>query len=176
MGIISGGKQNHACQRKLLCLIRRRLRRRIGTKEISPVELLEACMNASLASTRRSTPSRRRAMSARGTRAGPRRKVREMENRWAYCTVCRQASWLRETAAADATFGSQLYRDFVPEHDSAMCAAVRAAGASSSQNERAGIRRRRQQPQTSYGARTGNPFDPMLTRRSSGGSGRGARL
>jgi len=42
--------------RELLALSSVELRRRVGTKEISPVELLEACCAASRRSTPRSTP------------------------------------------------------------------------------------------------------------------------
>ena len=136
------------------------LRRRIGTKEISPVELLEACIERIEHLTRRSTPSPRPATTARagsegrGTSGVARRRARP---------AARPAAGIKdleETGGLLTTYGSPLYRDFVPERDNAMVARVRAAGAI--------VVGKTNVPEFGAGANsrnlvwgaTGNPFDP----------------
>ena len=106
------------------------LRRRIGTKEISPVELLEAC----IARIEAVNP----AVNAIAATAYPRARA---EARGAEGAVRRGDSLgrlhglpvgvkdLQDTEGLLTTHGSPLYRDHVPARDSAQVALVRAAGA-----------------------------------------------
>ena len=130
------------------------MRRRIGTKEISPVELLEAVDRAHRRTqSRRSTPYAPRYTIAPATRRKARRKGR----------ACRRTARplhglptgikdLHETEGLLTTYGSPLYRDFVPS-DAAMVA-LRAQGRRHHrrQDQRARIRRRRQHAQRGMGS------------------------
>jgi Asp-tRNA(Asn)/Glu-tRNA(Gln) amidotransferase A subunit family amidase len=156
----------------LLALSAVELRRRIGTKEISPVELLEA----SIARIEAINPSvnaiaatdfgraRKLAISAetdarKGERLGPLHGLP---------TGIKD---LYETEGLLTTYGSPLYRSFVPDRDAAMVALVRKAGAiivakTNVPEFGAGANTRN----TVWGA-TGNPFNPRLNAGgSSGGS------
>jgi len=148
------------------------LRRRIGAKELSPVELVEAC----IARIERYNP----AVNAVAATCFARARV---EARAAEHAVLRGDALgplhglpigikdLDETAGLLTTYGSPLYRDHVPAHDNAMVARVRAAGAivvckTNTPEFGAGANTRN----LVWGA-TGNPFDPLLNAGgSSGGS------
>jgi len=157
---------------ELLNLSAVQLRRRIGTKEISPVELLEAC----IARIERINPAVNAVTAVCYERARQEAKVAER-------AVMRGDALgllhglpagikdLDETGGLLTTYGSPLYRDFVPERDNAMVARVRAAGAV--------LVGKTNVPEFGAGANsrnfvwgaTGNPFDPMLNAGgSSGGS------
>src|SRR6188472_2514464 len=157
---------------ELLNLSAVQLRRRIGTKEISPVELLEAC----IARIERINPAVNAVTAVCYERARQEAKVAER-------AVMRGDALgllhglpagikdLDETGGLLTTYGSPLYRDFVPERDNAMVARVRAAGAV--------VVGKTNVPEFGAGANsrnfvwgaTGNPFDPMLNAGgSSGGS------
>jgi len=156
----------------LLALSAVELRRRIGSKEVSPVELLEAC----IARIERINPA------VNAVTATCYARARE-EARAAEKAVLRGEPLgllhglptgikdLDETGGLLTTFGSPLYRDFVPERDNAMVARVRAAGAivvgkTNVPEFGAGANSRN----VVWGA-TGNPFDPNLNAGgSSGGS------
>lgn len=148
------------------------LRRRIGTKEISPVELLEACIerieqlnpgvNAICATAyerARREAKEAEAAALRGESLGPLHGlpigIKDLE----------------ETQDLLTTYGSQLYRVYIPERDSSMVARVRAAGAV--------IVAKTNTPEFGAGANTrnavwgatGNPFNVALNAGgSSGGS------
>ena len=106
------------------------LRRRIGTKEISPVELLEACIERIEAVNP--------AVNAIAAKAYGR--ARE-EAKVAEAAVLRGDALgrlhglpvgvkdLQDTEGVLTTHGSPLYRSHVPARDSAQIALVRAAGA-----------------------------------------------
>lgn len=149
------------------------LRRRIGTKEISPVELLEAA----IARIERINPSVNAITATCFARA--RREARQAEK------AARDGEPLgplhglpagikdlEETAGLLTTFGSPLFRDFIPEHDNIMVARLRKAGAI--------VVAKTNVPEFGAGANsrnvvwgaTGNPFNPLLNPGgSSGGSG-----
>lgn len=148
------------------------LRRRIGAKEVSPVELLEAC----IARVERINPAVNAVAATCYERA--RKEARAAEK-----AVLRGDTLgllhglptgikdLDETAGLLTTYGSPLYRDFVPERDNAMVARVRAAGAI--------VVGKTNVPEFGAGANTrnvvwgatGNPFNPELNAGgSSGGS------
>ncbi len=157
---------------KLLAASAVELRRRIGSKEISPVELLETCIER----IARINPAVNAITATCYERARTEAKAAEQ-------AVMRGDALgllhglptgikdLEETGGLLTTFGSQLYRDFVPARDSAMVARVRAAGAivvgkTNVPEFGAGANSRN----VVWGA-TGNPFDPMLNAGgSSGGS------
>ena len=148
------------------------LRRRIGSKEISPVELLEAC----IARIARINPAINALTATCYERAAAEAKAAE------HAALRGEALGLlhglpigikdlEETAGLLTTYGSPLYRDFIPERDNAMVARVRAAGAI--------IIGKTNVPEFGAGANTrnvvwgatGNPFNPMLNAGgSSGGS------
>ena len=148
------------------------LRRRIGSKEISPVELLEAC----IARIERLNPAVNAVTATCYERAREEAGVAEK-------AVLRGDALgllhglpagikdLDETGGLLTTYGSPSYRDFVPERDNAMVARVRAAGAvvvgkTNVPEFGAGANSRN----VVWGA-TGNPFDPELNPGgSSGGS------
>ena len=148
------------------------LRRLIGTKEISPVELVDACierierinpavnaMAATCYERARNEAKTAETAALRGEALGPLHGlptgIKDLE----------------ETAGLLTTFGSPLYRSFVPERDSSMVARVRAAGAiivgkTNTPEFGAGANTRN----AVWGA-TGNPFDTTLNAGgSSGGS------
>jgi len=148
------------------------LRRRIGTKEISPVELVDACIerierlnpgvNAIAATCYARARREAKAAEAAALRGEPLGLLHGLPI---------GIKDLEETAGLLTTFGSPLYRNFVPERDSSMVARVRAAGAI--------IVAKTNTPEFGAGANTrnvvwgatGNPFDPSLNAGgSSGGS------
>jgi Asp-tRNA(Asn)/Glu-tRNA(Gln) amidotransferase A subunit family amidase len=156
----------------LLSLSAVELRRRIGTKEISPVELLEAC----IARIARLNPALNAITATCYGRA--RREAKAAEE-----AVMRGEALgllhglptgikdLDDTGGVLTTYGSPLYRSHVPERDGAMVARVRAAGAV--------VIGKTNVPEFGAGANTrnvvwgatGNPFDPTLNAGgSSGGS------
>lgn len=148
------------------------LRRLIGTKEISPVELLEAC----IARIDAVDP----AVNAIAARAFDRARH---EARAAEAAVMQGESLgrlhglpigvkdLQDTAGLLTTHGSPLHRHHVPAHDSAQVALVRAAGAivaAKTNTPEFGAGGNTRNPV--WGA-TGNPFDPtLIAGGSSGGS------
>jgi Asp-tRNA(Asn)/Glu-tRNA(Gln) amidotransferase A subunit family amidase len=148
------------------------LRRRIGTKEISPVELLETCIER----IERINPAVNAVTAMCLDRARTEAKAAEHavlrgDTLGLLHGLPTGIKDLEETGGLLTTFGSQLYRDYVPAHDSAMVARVRAAGAvvvgkTNVPEFGAGANSRN----VVWGA-TGNPFDPMLNAGgSSGGS------
>ena len=163
-----------ASDNKLLELTSVEMRRRIGTKEISPVELLEAsiariealnpAVNA-IAATDFAT-ARKLAVSAQASA----RKGEPLGPLHGLPTGIKD---LHETAGLLTTYGSPLYRGFVPQNDAAMVALVRKAGAI--------ILCKTNVPEFGAGANTrnvvwgatGNPFDPSL---NAGGSSGGAAV
>ena len=148
------------------------LRRRIGTKEISPVELLETCIER----IERINPAVNAVTAVCYDRAREEAKAAEKavlrgESLGLLHGLPTGIKDLDETAGLLTTYGSPLYRDFVPERDNAMVARVRAAGAI--------VVGKTNVPEFGAGANsrnlvwgaTGNPFDPMLNAGgSSGGS------
>lgn len=148
------------------------LRRRIGTKEISPVDLVDACIerierlnpgvNAIAATCYERARQEAKAAEAAALRGEPLGLLHGLPT---------GIKDLEETAGLLTTFGSPLYRSFIPEHDSGMVARVRAAGAiivgkTNTPEFGAGANTRN----VVWGA-TGNPFNPMLNAGgSSGGS------
>lgn len=157
---------------ELLSLTAVELRRRIGTREISPVELLEAC----IARISEINP----AVNAVTARCYDRARV---EAKTAEAAVLRGDALgllhglpagikdLDDTEGVLTTYGSPLYRDHVPERDGVMVARVRRAGAV--------VAAKTNTPEFGAGANTrnavwgatGNPFDPELNAGgSSGGS------
>jgi amidase len=159
---------------ELLELTSVEMRRRIGTKEISPVELLEAsiariealnpAVNA-IAATDFAT-ARKLAVSAEAS-------ARKGEPLGLLHGLPTGVKDLHETAGLLTTYGSPLYRGFVPQNDAAMVALVRKAGAI--------ILCKTNVPEFGAGANTrnlvwgatGNPFDPKL---NAGGSSGGAAV
>ena len=148
------------------------LRRRIGTKEISPVELLDACLerieevnSAVNAVTAMSLKRARREAKAAEAAA---RRGESLPPLHGLPTGIKD---LEETKDLLTTYGSPLYRDFVPSWDNVMVARVRAAGAvvvgkTNVPEFGAGCNSRN----PVWGA-TGNPFNPHLNPGgSSGGS------
>ena len=148
------------------------LRRRIGTKEISPVELLDACLErieevnpAVNAVTAMSVKRARKEAKAAETAV---RRGEELPLLHGLPTGIKD---LEETKDLLTTYGSPLYRDFVPTWDNVMVGRVRAAGAV--------VVGKTNVPEFGAGANsrnpvwgaTGNPFNPMLNPGgSSGGS------
>ena len=157
---------------QLLALSALELRRRIGSREISPVELLDACIER----IERINP----AVNAVAATGYPRARA---EAKAAEAAVARGDALgplhglpigikdLDDTAGLLTTYGSPLYRNHVPERDGVMVARVRAAGAI--------VACKTNTPEFGAGANTrnpvwgatGNPFDPLLNAGgSSGGS------
>ena len=159
-------------QHELLTLSAVEMRRRIGSKEISPLELLEAC----IARIEGIDPALNAMAATDFARARKTAEVAEREARrgvplgrlHGLPTAIKD---LHETAGLLTTYGSQIYRGFVPTDDAAMVALVRKAGAvivgkTNTPEFGAGANTRN----AVWGA-TGNPFDPRLTcGGSSGGS------
>ncbi|EKE72925.1 MULTISPECIES: amidase [Oceanibaculum] len=156
----------------LLSLSAVELRRRIGTKEVSPVELLEACIDRIEA-----VNPAVNAISAKGYR-----RARE-EAKAAEAAVLKGGELgplhglplgvkdLQDTEGLLTTHGSPLYRDNVPKKDSAQIALARKGGAI--------VTAKTNVPEFGAGANsrnpvwgaTGNPFNPTLNAGgSSGGS------
>ena len=148
------------------------MRRRIGTKEISPVELLEACLdriNAVNPAVNAITATR--IAGARRDAKAAEKAALKGEPLGALHGLPAGIKDLEETGGLLTTYGSPLWRDHVPARDNAMVARVRNAGAI--------ILCKTNVPEFGAGANsrnvvwgaTGNPFDPRLNAGgSSGGS------
>ena len=148
------------------------LRRQIGAREISPVELLETCIariahvNPAVNAVTATCYARARSEAKAAEKAVLRGEALGLLH-----GLPTGIKDLEETAGLLTTFGSPLYRDFVPEKDNAMVARVRAAGAivvgkTNVPEFGAGANSRN----VVWGA-TGNPFNPSLNAGgSSGGS------
>ncbi|MCA3390252.1 MAG: amidase [Roseomonas sp.] len=148
-------------------------RRLIGRRKLSPVELLESCLKrigevnhavnavVALDETRaRAAAKEAEAAVMRGDELGPLHGlpigIKDLE----------------ETEGLRTTYGSPIFRDFIPDADCGMVANLRANGAI--------ITGKTNTPEFGAGANTrnavygvtGNPFDPMKSAAgSSGGSG-----
>jgi amidase len=148
------------------------LRRRIATKEVSPVEVLEACiarigaLNPAVNALAARDFARARAVALDAERA-----VLRGETLPPLHGLPIAIKDLQETAGLLTTYGSPLHRDYVPDQDAAMVALVRKAGAV--------ILAKSNVPEFGAGANTrnpvwgatGNPFDPnLIAGGSSGGS------
>ena len=147
-------------------------RRRIGTKELSPVELLEAC----IARIERVNPAVNAIAAtdfarARATAQAAEAAVLAGDALPLLHGLPVGVKDLSVTAGLLTTYGSPQFRDNVPAHDEGMVARVRAAGGvifckTNTPEFGAGANTRN----PVWGA-TGNPFDPMLNAGgSSGGS------
>src|SRR6185436_10995010 len=148
------------------------LRRLIGSKELSPVELLEACIerieriNPAVNAVTATCYDRARAEATTAEKAALRGEPLGLLH-----GLPTGVKDLDDTGGLLTTYGSPLYRDFVPQRDGAMVARVRAAGAivvgkTNVPEFGAGANSRN----VVWGA-TGNPFDPTLNAGgSSGGS------
>ncbi|HRD75752.1 MAG TPA: amidase family protein [Hyphomicrobiaceae bacterium] len=156
----------------LLSLSSVELRRRIGSKEVSPVEVLEAsiarieevnpAVNAVTATCFKRARSEAKAAEA-AARAGD-----ELGILHGLPTGIKD---LEETGGLLTTYGSPLFKDFIPERDNVMVDRVRKAGAI--------VVAKTNVPEFGAGANsrnpvwgaTGNPFNPELNAGgSSGGS------
>ena len=148
------------------------LRRRIGSKEVSPVEALEASI-ARIAALNGAVNALAAADVARARRRAKAAEEAALrgEALGALHGLPIGIKDLHETEGLLTTYGSPLHRDFIPAHDAAMVALVRKAGAV--------IIAKTNVPEFGAGANTrnpvwgatGNPFDPKLTAGgSSGGS------
>src|SRR5438132_9713476 len=157
---------------ELLALSSVEMRRRIGTKEISPVELVEAsigrieALNPAVNAIAATDFARARKLAKSAEAA-----ARKGEQLGALHGLPAGIKDLHETAGLLTTYGSPLYRSHVPAQDAAMVALVRKAGAI--------ILCKTNVPEFGAGANTrnvvwgatGNPFDPRLNAGgSSGGS------
>src|SRR5687767_5250577 len=161
-----------ASNEELLSLSAVELRRRIGTKEISPVELTDACIER----IEGINPAVNAVTAVCYERARDEAKTAEKaalrgESLGLLHGLPTGIKDLDETGGLLTTYGSPLYKDFIPERDNAMVARVRAAGAI--------VVGKTNVPEFGAGANsrnfvwgaTGNPFDPMLNPGgSSGGS------
>jgi Asp-tRNA(Asn)/Glu-tRNA(Gln) amidotransferase A subunit family amidase len=161
-------------QDELLALSSVEMRRRIGTKEISPLELLEAAI-ARIAALNpavnaiAATDHERARKSAKEAETAARRG----ESLGRLHGLPTGIKDLHETQGLLTTYGSPLYRDYVPAQDAAMVALLRNAGAI--------IVAKTNVPEFGAGANTrnvvwgatGNPFDPQL---NAGGSSGGAAV
>jgi Asp-tRNA(Asn)/Glu-tRNA(Gln) amidotransferase A subunit family amidase len=148
------------------------LRRLIGSKQISPVELLEA----SIARIEALNPAVNAIAATCFARARREAKNAEAAARKGEALgplhgLPAGIKDLEETGGLLTTHGSPLFRDFVPEADNVMVSRVRAAGAI--------VVAKTNVPEFGAGANsrnvvwgaTGNPFDPKLNAGgSSGGS------
>jgi len=156
----------------LLALSTVELRRQIGTKEISPVELMDAsiariealnpAVNAIAATDFERGCKEAKAAEAAALRGEPLGALHGLPT---------GIKDLHETEGLLTTYGSPLHRGFVPERDAAMVALVRKAGAiviAKTNTPEFGAGANTRNPV--WGA-TGNPFDPRL---SAGGSSGGA--
>ncbi len=156
----------------LLSLQAVELRRLIGSKEISPVELLDACIarieaiNPAVNAVTATCYARARREAKAAEEA-----VRRGEPLGLLHGLPTGIKDLEETQGLLTTYGSPLYRDFIPDADSAMVARVRAAGAI--------VVGKTNVPEFGAGANsrnpvwgaTGNAFNPLLNAGgSSGGS------
>ena len=115
---------------ELLALSSVEMRRRIGTKEISPVELVEAsiarieALNPAVNAIAATDFARARKLAVGAESAA--RKGKQLGPLHGLPTGIKD---LHETAGLLTTYGSPLYRSHVPAHDAAMVALVRKAGA-----------------------------------------------
>jgi Asp-tRNA(Asn)/Glu-tRNA(Gln) amidotransferase A subunit family amidase len=140
------------------------LRRLIGRKEVSPVELLDA----SLARIEAVNPAINAMVALDRERAAATARQAEQAPLHGLPLGIKDLS---ETAGLRTSFGSLLFKDHVPASDEAVVARLRAAGGivlgkTNTPEFGAGANTRNRV----YGA-TGNPFDPTLTSAgSSGGS------
>src|SRR6516164_2824224 len=158
--------------RELVALSSVELRRRIGTKEISPVELLEACLrrieeiNPAVNAVTAMCVARAKQEAKSAETA-----VRRGEDLPLLHGLPTGIKDLHETKDLLTTYGSPLYRDFVPKSDNVMVGRVRAAGAvvvGKTNVPEFGAGSNSRNPV--WGA-TGNPFNPQLNPGgSSGGS------
>jgi Asp-tRNA(Asn)/Glu-tRNA(Gln) amidotransferase A subunit family amidase len=148
------------------------LRRLIGAKEISPVELLDDCLARIEAVN--PTVNAVVALDVEGSRAAAREAERQVlrgEPLGPLHGLPVGIKDLNETKGLRTTWGSLIYKDHVPTRDDSTAAAVRAAGGiifakTNTPEFGAGANSRN----AVYGA-TGNPFAPELTAAgSSGGS------
>jgi amidase len=156
----------------LLALSTVELRRRIGTKEVSPVELLEAAiarieaLNGAVNAIAATDYARARIEAKAAEEAA--RRGEPLGPLHGLPTGIKD---LHETEGLLTTYGSPLYRNFVPERDAAMVALVRRAGAvivAKTNVPEFGAGGNTRNPV--FGA-TGNPFNPALNAGgSSGGS------
>src|SRR5689334_2751948 len=150
------------------------LRRRIGRKEISPVEVLEAALDrigavdAAVNALAATDYARARQQAQAAERA-----VLRGEDIGALHGLPTGVKDLSDTEGLLTSHGSPLYRDYVPAQDAAMVALLRKAGAI--------IVAKTNVPEFGAGANTrnvvwgatGNPFDPRL---NAGGSSGGAAV
>lgn len=147
-------------------------RRLIGAGELSPVELLDACLarieavEPSVNALAATAFERARDEARRAQEAVARREPLGLLH-----GLPIGVKDLEETAGLLTTYGSPLYRDHVPAADNAFVARLRAAGAI--------VAAKTNTPEMGAGANTrnavwgatGNPFDPRLNAGgSSGGS------
>ncbi|HTZ78349.1 MAG TPA: amidase family protein [Stellaceae bacterium] len=148
------------------------LRRLIGGKAISPVELLASCLrrieavNPALNAVTATCIERAQAEAKSAEQA-----VLRGDDLGPLHGLPIGIKDLNETAGLKTTWGSPIYRDYVPEKDERMVAAVRKAGAI--------VVGKTNVPEFGAGANTnnpvwgptGNPFDPLrICGGSSGGS------
>ena len=149
------------------------LRRRIGSKEISPVELLEACIDriAAIDPAVNAIAASDYARARQHAKAAEGAVLRGSEELGALHGLPVGIKDLTDTEGLLTSHGSPLYRDHVPKADAAMVALLRKAGAV--------IVAKTNTPEFGAGANTrnpvwgatGNPFDPRLNAGgSSGGS------
>src|SRR5258708_661304 len=147
------------------------LRRQIGSKEISPVELLESCLkrieqvNPALNAVTATCIDRAKSEAKTAERA-----VLKGETLGPLHGLPIGIKDLNETEGLRTTFGSPLYADYVPEKDERMVAAVRRAGAI--------VVGKTNVPEFGAGANTNNPVwgptgNPLDPARTCGGSSRG---
>lgn len=148
------------------------LRRLIGARQVSPVELLQACIdrieavNPYVNAITATAYDEARAMARAAERA-----VMQGEPLGLLHGLPLGVKDLEPTAGLLTTYGSAIYRGHVPEHDIELVARLRRAGAIVTAKTNvpemgAGANSRN----TVWGA-TGNPFDPNLNAGgSSGGS------
>ncbi len=148
------------------------LRRLIGRREISPVELLDAC----LARIEAANPALNAIVAMDVDRARTEAKAAEEAARRGdrLCPLSGLVIGvkdLEETSGLRTTYGSRQFESFVPAEDCGMVARLRAAGAI--------VLAKTNTPEFGAGANTvnpvygptGNPFDPALScAGSSGGS------
>jgi len=148
------------------------LRRLVGRRKISPVELLESCLSR-IAATNGSLNSMVALdeKAARETAARAEKAVRDGENLGLLHGLPVGVKDLQATKGLRTTWGSLLFKDHVPTEDEIGVANLRHAGAvilgkTNTPEFGAGANTRNRV----YGA-TGNPFDPIKTcAGSSGGS------
>lgn len=145
---------------------------RIAGREISPVELLDSCLEriAAVNPTLNAVVAMDES-AARRTALAAEKAVREGAPLGPLHGLPLGVKDLNDTAGLRTTYGSELFADQVPESDALVVARMRAAGAlpwfkTNTPEFGAGANTRN----AVYGA-TGNPFDPELTcAGSSGGS------